>query len=319
MQPSGLPVAAALAAALTVLAAPAGAHGIVGSRFFPATLAVEDPFVADELALPTIASLRRAATGEAPSTRETEISFEYARRITPAFGMMLGQGFHVLDPRGGRRRSGFGNLEVGGRYQFLTDPEREAVASFSLVFDLGGTGARQAEAERFSTVTPTLAFGKGFGDLPETLPWLRPIALTGTIGYAVPLSGRSSRTVADPDRGGALVLERERNPEILRTGLTLQYSLPYLQSNVRDLGLGPLLGRLVPLVELALDTPVQPGGGTTGSVNPGVIWVGRSMQFGLEAIIPINQRSGQSIGVLAQLHIFLDDIFARSLGRPMFP
>src|SRR5437764_1234453 len=29
-------------------------HGIVGSRFFPATIATDDPFVADELALPTV-------------------------------------------------------------------------------------------------------------------------------------------------------------------------------------------------------------------------------------------------------------------------
>ena len=30
------------------------AHGFAGSRFFPATIATDDPFVADELALPTI-------------------------------------------------------------------------------------------------------------------------------------------------------------------------------------------------------------------------------------------------------------------------
>ena len=32
----------------------AQAHGVVGSRFFPATIATDDPFAADELALPTI-------------------------------------------------------------------------------------------------------------------------------------------------------------------------------------------------------------------------------------------------------------------------
>ncbi|MGB8120080.1 MAG: hypothetical protein WA706_00925 [Pseudolabrys sp.] len=40
-----------------VLAAPATAalaHEIVGNRFFPATLAIDDPGVTDELALPTI-------------------------------------------------------------------------------------------------------------------------------------------------------------------------------------------------------------------------------------------------------------------------
>ena len=35
-------------------AAAAHAHGIVGERFFPATITTDDPFAADELALPTI-------------------------------------------------------------------------------------------------------------------------------------------------------------------------------------------------------------------------------------------------------------------------
>ena len=39
-----------LALALTILpAAGALAHGFAGSRFFPATITIDDPFVADEL------------------------------------------------------------------------------------------------------------------------------------------------------------------------------------------------------------------------------------------------------------------------------
>lgn len=34
---------------------PAAAHGLAGKRFFPATLVVDDPFVADELGFPTVA------------------------------------------------------------------------------------------------------------------------------------------------------------------------------------------------------------------------------------------------------------------------
>src|SRR5213080_2902437 len=47
--------ATALAATL-VAVAPALGHGFAGKRFFPATLATDDPFVADELSLPTISS-----------------------------------------------------------------------------------------------------------------------------------------------------------------------------------------------------------------------------------------------------------------------
>jgi len=40
----------------------ARAHGVVGQRFFPATLAIDDPFVADELSLPTASVARKHAT-----------------------------------------------------------------------------------------------------------------------------------------------------------------------------------------------------------------------------------------------------------------
>ena len=40
--------------AVTLAASTARAHEIVGNRFFPATLAIDDPGVTDELALPTV-------------------------------------------------------------------------------------------------------------------------------------------------------------------------------------------------------------------------------------------------------------------------
>jgi len=47
--------ACALALALSLTSVQvAQAHGLIGKRFFPATLATDDPFVADELSLPTI-------------------------------------------------------------------------------------------------------------------------------------------------------------------------------------------------------------------------------------------------------------------------
>jgi hypothetical protein len=60
------------------------------------------------------------------------------------------------------------------------------------------------------------------------------------------------------------------------------------------------------------------GIGTTGTINPGVIWVGNYFQVGLEAIVPINRASGSGVGVLAQLHLYLDDIFPRTIGQPLF-
>ena len=50
------------AAVCAVVPATALAHGFAGKRFFPATLATDDPFVADELSLPTIGRQRFGAT-----------------------------------------------------------------------------------------------------------------------------------------------------------------------------------------------------------------------------------------------------------------
>ena len=57
------------------------AHEIVGNRFFPATLGIDDPVVNDELALPTISSFK---TGDDPSFRQLDFSGEFSKRITEA-------------------------------------------------------------------------------------------------------------------------------------------------------------------------------------------------------------------------------------------
>ena len=54
-------------------------------------------------------------------------------------------------------------------------------------------------------------------------------------------------------------------------------------------------------------------------VNPGLIWFGKFLQLGVEATIPINERSGKHVGVLGLVHVFIDDLFPHSLGRPIFP
>jgi hypothetical protein len=40
------------------------------------------------------------------------------------------------------------------------------------------------------------------------------------------------------------------------------------------------------------------------------------MQVAAEAIIPVNRDSGHGFGGVVQLHFYLDDLFAGSIGRP---
>jgi hypothetical protein len=306
---------AASVAAIVVVGSGVGAHahGIVGNRFFPATLNVDDPFVADEFSMPTISVFRN---GDDPSAKEVDVSSEVSKRITETFGISLAPTWTRLSPPGGPKASGFQNLETTFKYQFHKDPAHELIMSLGLSVEWGSTGARAVGAEAFTTYTPTFYIGKGFGDLPDTLRWLRPFAVTAQVGYAVPSS--SSSVAFDPDTGAMGV---DPHPQFVVWGATLQYSLPYLKSAVVDLGLPDLVNRLIPIVEASFKTPVAnnvSGLTTTGTVNPGVIWVGDYYQVALEAVVPVNRQSGTGVGAMAQLHFFLDDIFPESIGKPIF-
>ena len=168
-------VLAALAAALVPLVA--GAHCVVGARFFPATLSVDDPCVAEELSLPTVASFKN---GDDPSAREVDIAAEYSKRLTNTVGVSIGSAWTRISPPGEPSVTGSQNLEASLKWQFLTQPAREFVTSAALEVEFGHTGNATVGAESFTVYTPTLFIGQGFGGLPEDMRMARPFAVTGT-------------------------------------------------------------------------------------------------------------------------------------------
>jgi hypothetical protein len=304
MTRSLLSVAALLATALVLPHASALAHGFAGQRFFPATIATDDPFVSDELSAPTVSTIRNSGEG---GGQEIDTSIDVSKRITPNLGLGLGETWQHFS----NAPSAFGNLELNAKYQLLVDAPHEALLAVGVDAEVGGTGARKVGADRFSTVTPTLFFGKGMGDLPDSMKWLKPFAITGTLGVGFPTQAGTT----DPDSGGV-----ERPSNTFETGLAIEYNLQYLQSSVQDIGLPAPFNRMIPLVEFAFSTPFNRGrsGLSTGTINPGVAWVGRYFQLTAEAIIPANNRTGRNVGGVVQLHFFLDDLFPRSIGRPIF-
>jgi hypothetical protein len=78
--------------------------------------------------------------------------------------------------------------------------------------------------------------------------------------------------------------------------------------------------RLVPLVEFAVETPVGRayGAGTIATAAPGVAWIGEYCQVTAEALLPLNSRTGRGVGVIAQVHLFLDEIAPALFGKPLF-
>jgi hypothetical protein len=280
---------AAVAVVLTpICSQTATAHGYAGNRFFPATLATDDPFAASELSLPTVSSIGN----------QTDVTFDAAIRVLPRVAIGFDE---TWTDRPGA--SGFGNLGLSAKWNFFHSDEHEMLLSIGLDTEVGGTGA-SAIGDDFSTYTPAVFFGKGLGDLPARVSLLRPFAVTGSLGVAIP----------DQDHSGP-----DRNPDFLNSGVAIEYSMPYLQSAVKDYGLPDFFNHLIPLVEISTQTGLNRGNhDTTGFVYPGVIYTSQYFQLGVEAQVPLNSASGRDVGVLAQLHFYLDDVAPGAFARPLF-
>src|SRR5262249_48632568 len=154
-------------------------------------LSTDDPFVNDELSLPTVSSI---VTPDAGGTRDTEVALDIAKRITPKLVVEAGERFIILDPRSESSQNGFGNLELVAKYEFFENDKHQTILSLGAGVEIGGTGNKRIGADSFTTWVPGLFFGKGFGDLPDAVSFLKPLAVTGQVGVAIPTSA-STRTV----------------------------------------------------------------------------------------------------------------------------
>ena len=272
------------ACVLCLLPQDATAHGIAGDRYFPPTVEVDDPFAANELH--AIVGRRPGANGVA-STRSSIYTIGGGIEPLDGFGISLDATY--LRPNGNVSppRDGFDNLSLTVKRELVINAAHEYAITAGVVSKLGGTGA-EGTADR-SSLGLALFYAKGFGDLPDSLRMLRPLAVTGVIGR---------ETSSDASRSA-----------LLNWSFTIQYSLPYLQSFVKDIGLREPFDRLIPLVEFPMRTCLSGAcsGQTTGTVNPGVVWVGKKFNLSVEAVLPINTRSGSGAGALLQFHKYLAD------------
>ncbi len=275
------------------------AHAVIGDRVFPVTMTVDDPGVGDEadVTYGHIAS----PDDNGDNMNVNSVSYEYDKLITQNLQFSVASQYVSQNAPNGGSSKGSDNLEVGAKYLVYASVRHEFMASVGLTTEIGGTGAKSI-ADSYSTFTPDVYFGKGFGDLPASLGMLRPFAVTGEIGPNI--------TTASAVNG----------PNSLGWAFTLQYSIPYLQNEVKDLGLPQPFRDLVPVVEFPMSTCTAGAcaGQTTGYINPGLIWLKRYGQLGVEAQIPVNRATGTRVGVLLQAHVYFDDVFPNSFGKPLF-
>jgi hypothetical protein len=292
----------------------ANAHGIAGDHMFVSTLIIDDPNVADEASLPTFSYLPQS-TDSGPAPGLYGLSAEFDKRITENFGFAIGSGYNWLTQPGTKTATGWSNLDVTLKYKPYVNAEHEFMLSVGVQREFARTGANGVNGavlgnDDSSSTTPRIYFGKGFGDLP--IGFLRPLALTGEFGYTI----ADKKLKVDPVDGSPV------NNGIANQwngGLSLQYSIRYLSSQVKDYGLPAFVNRLTPLVEVAWSSPAsKPNQDSTQYLlGVGVNYTAQEYGFSVEALIPGNKQTGSHLGVIAQFHLYFDDMFPNSLGKPI--
>ena len=260
------------------------AYTAAGDRNFPATLIL--PQVA-----PSDALWGNIRTLPMANGHQTKFTGTYSKLITEQLGIQF---------QGGITRKASVNsaqkFNVLLQDEVLVDQPHEFLFSVEV-----GHGFGAQTFPPSPSTTPAVTFAKGLGDLP--IGYWRPLAITGFAGYQVAQGARTN---------------------VLQTGFSVQYSIPYLVSKVANVDLPPFLRGMTPITEVLFTTPVGQvygqGTNTTLLVAPGISYTrGRGWELAIEAMIPTTKATGSGIGVIAQLVMQLDYLLPDSIGRPIFP
>jgi hypothetical protein len=308
----------ALVAGVVLPSAQAAAHGFAGPHLFVSTLIIDDPNVADEASLPTFFWLPQSTNG-GPAPDLYTLSFEFDKRITDNFGFALNEGYQWLRMPGAKTANGWQNLSLTLKYKPYVNEEHEFLMSVGVVRNFARTGANGTNGATLGnadtgSTTPIVYWGKGFGDLPVS--WLRPFAITGELGYQI-ADKKLKILGTDPDSGDLLFNNGDSNQ--WTGGMSIQYSIRYLSTQVKDYGLPEFVNRLTPLVEVAWSSPASKPNQTSTQYlfGVGLNYTATDYAFGIEALIPGNKQTGSHVGVIAQFHLYFDDLFPTSLGKPI--
>ena len=150
------------------------------------------------------------------------------------------------------RTLGFATTDVGIKSEIYRNNQHEMLVSAGLLWGIGHSGSQVVGSDEPNSILPGVFFGKGFGDLPEGLAWLRPFAVTGAFVDELPFGATTTALGFGTPSGKAQSI-LVPTVETLHWGLSLQYSTYYLTSRFTG---GPPkdepLNQLLPLVEFSL-------------------------------------------------------------------
>ena len=274
------------------------AHGVVGKRLFVEPIATEDANVFSEFDLVVPSYVK--------GDHENELSIGSALtlQLTSRLGLEMEGEWVSLNPDIGSNESGWANPEAVLKYVAFTSPEHEWIATVAAGAEFP-YGTKRIGADDFWTLKTGFFYGKGFGDLPGRLAFLRPLMIQGDGMIHQPLTGSATE--------GFCTLSYD---------LAVYYSIPYLQQFVKDVGIPRPLNRLFPMVELNYERVLNGPdlGNLEGFARPGLLWVGRSVELGVAAVIPITEaaREKADIGVTGIVSLYLDDMFPDAFRKPLF-
>src|SRR5882724_769937 len=166
------------ALALTAaLAGEAGAHGIVGQRSFI------EPFVTEDVNPKNEFVIARPERNWGATEKTLSYGFGLEKKLSDDLSLTLDSAWQHISPRDPEEEStsGFGNLGITLKYALFRSEPHEGIVSFAFEAT-APTGSEDVGAERDWAFRPFFLYGKGLGDLPDSLGFLRPLALQGDFG-----------------------------------------------------------------------------------------------------------------------------------------
>ncbi len=286
------------------------AHGTVGDYMFL------EPIVADDANPKNELDILRPEEIWTADGRQFSLGFSFEKVLIPAPESMsngvpggglvsieIGSAWNYLSPRTGAPLSGFDDLELLPKWAFLTIPRHEFRLSLGAKFILP-TGNPSVEAQNHTQLGPEFLWAKGWGDLPNRGPlkYLRPFGFQGDFGYI-------------PALGGATWHE-------MFADNVIEYSLPYLSNNVKDIGLEWPLRNMYLYTEFNYDQLITGPSAQTFPqilITPGLVFMNYYVELSVATQFALNRATvhNNHAAVIGLLDLFIDDIFPWTNWTPL--
>ncbi len=285
----------AAALVLGIYAPRADAHGVVGQRTFI------EPFITEDVNPKNEFVIARPEWHDSREGHDLSEGFSLEKKLADRLSLTLDSAWIHIAPEASDEpsESGFDNLGITLKYAFFENPDHESIVSFA-VESTAPTGGADVGAEEYWAFKPFFLYGRGFGDLPDSLRYLRPFAVQGDFGPEVSTGPGTATTFAH--------------------NICLEYSIPYLQAVVRDLGIGWPFNDIIAVTEFNFEHGVhgEEAGRDVISMTPGIVYMDRYVEIGFGGRVPLSDgaRDDFDWGLIGIVDLFIDDLFPWSRWQP---